>query len=164
MLQKHTSAPTTKSNIMITSSKRAPLAYYSNNLFEMGIGHVVIARFKASGAAEIGVFLVDVSCLGVKNAFFLKADSGEFKDQLDQLFSRYAAIEISAACGRKLVESSVAYAANLGFPPHRDYKKACRVLGGIDAGECETDFVFGQDGLPGAERLPCLRTQSNAHS
>ena len=148
MLQKQTSPPPTKHTNMITSSKRAPVAYQSNNLFELGVGHVVIARFKTSGAAELGVFLVDVFCLGVKNAFFLKSDPGEFQEHLDKLFSRYAAIEISAACGRKLVESSVAYAARLGLPPHSDYKKACRVLGGIDARECETNFVFGQNGKP----------------
>src|SRR5205823_995245 len=52
------------------------------------------------------------------------------------------------ACARKLVEDAVAYAAKLSFAPHPDYKAACRVLGGLDAGGCETVFTFGQDGKP----------------
>lgn len=57
--------------------KRATEAYYSTSLFDKGIGYVVVARFKLVGEAEIGVFLVDVFCLGVKNAFFTRVSERE---------------------------------------------------------------------------------------
>jgi len=133
---------------MIPPSKRESEAFHSASLFEAGIGQVVVTRFKASGASETGVFLVDVYCLGVKNGFFVKSEPGEYETLLQRMFAESEPVPLGAPCARKLVESSVAYAAKLGIPPHRDYKKACRVLGGINARDCETEFVFGKDGKP----------------
>ncbi|CAN5442637.1 hypothetical protein BH23VER1_BH23VER1_34980 [soil metagenome] len=128
--------------------KPDPTAYFSAALFEDGIGEVVISRFKVSGAAEIGVFLVDVYCLGVKNGFFTKCGPEEHEPLLDKVFGGRERVALSPACARKLVESSVAYAAKLGLPPHRDYKSASRVLGGINGEDCDTEFTFGKDGMP----------------
>ena len=44
-------------------------AFVSGNLFELGLGHVVLNRFRGA-TAELGVFLVDVYCQGVKDAFY----------------------------------------------------------------------------------------------
>jgi hypothetical protein len=133
---------------MSSNQKRPTTAWMSSDLFEVGIGAVVIARFKVSGEAEMGFFLVDVWCLGVKNAFFTRVTPAELQSIMDEQFEK-PPIEISPACGRKLVESAVAYAGRLGIPPHRDYRAACRVLGGIDATQCDTDWKFGgQEGKP----------------
>ena len=42
----------------------------------------------------------------------------------------------------------MAYAQSLGFAPHPDYKKACRVLGGLHAKDCPTEFTYGKEGKP----------------
>ena len=128
-------------------TKRPSTAFYSSDLFGLGIGYVMVCRFKATGACEAGVFLVDVFCLGAKNAFFTKIERLDFDDLIHKIFPG-PPTEISPECGRKLVEDAVAYAARFGFAPHADYKQACRVFGGIRAEECFCDFVFGQDGKP----------------
>lgn len=130
-----------------TSSKRPSIAYHSADLFEVGIGYVAICRFKATGDAEAGVFLLDVFCLGAKNAFFSKIGADEFEGFLSNLFPR-APVELSAGCGRKLVEDAVAFAGRFDLAPHADYKQACRVFGGINAKECDMVFEFGKDGKP----------------
>ncbi len=43
---------------------------------------------------------------------------------------------------------AVQYAQGLGLTPHSDYKKACRVLGGIRAEECDRAFTYGHEGKP----------------
>ena len=44
-------------------------ALWPKDLFEQGIGWVIVARFKSAGQrVEAGVFLLDVYCLGVKLA------------------------------------------------------------------------------------------------
>lgn len=48
----------------------------------------------------------------------------------------------------QLVEQAVEYALRIGFPPHRDYKAACRVFGGISRADCSESFPFGKDGKP----------------
>lgn len=127
--------------------KRPTTAWMSANLFQEGIGYVNIARFKASGEAEIGVFLLDVWCLGVKNAFFAKLTPCDFESMLARLFQE-APSEISPGVARHLVESAAAYAGKLGFRPHEDHRAACRVMGGIEAKKGDTVWTFGQDGKP----------------
>ena len=128
--------------------KKGTQAWMSGDLFTLGMGQVVIARFKANGAAEVGVFLLDVFCLGVKNAFFEKLDETESEGRLDQFFEASNKLSVTPAYARKLVEASAAYAASLGFGPCADYKQACKVFGGISASDCKEVFEFGKDGKP----------------
>jgi hypothetical protein len=134
---------------MVASIKRPTEAWHSRNLFETGMGYVVVARFKGNGDAEIGVFLLDMYCLGVKNAFFTQLYAEEYdRDFLAEIYERDGRNAISPPCARKLVEDAVAYARGLGFEPHPDYRKGARVLGGIDASACPQQFPFGHDGKP----------------
>jgi len=128
--------------------KKAPQTFCDSGLFESGIGQVVIVRYKGGGRVEMGVFLVDVFCLGVKNAFYTQCEEAEFDEFLEKLYSGRPVDEHSAAWGRKLVEGAMEYARRLGFAPHRHYKQAARVMGGINAKDCKETFVFGQNGMP----------------
>jgi hypothetical protein len=132
---------------MNATQKKPTEAWIDRQLFNMGLGHVVIARYKGSGEVEAGFFLVDVFCLGVKNAFFQKTGQAQFDDALKRFF-RGSEQSVSPAYARKLVEASVAYAGNLGLAPHADYKKASKVFGGIVASDCHEEFSFGRDGKP----------------
>jgi hypothetical protein len=131
------------------SPKRAPEAFVSSALFNLGMGSVILSRFKSDGRVESGVFLLDVFCLGAKNAMFVQLDVTRYENELLERYSPRDALEsIEPPCARKLVEDAVRYAAGLGFGPHPDYKKACRVFGGTDTGACTRQFVFGHEGKP----------------
>lgn len=115
------------------------------------MGGVVIVRYKSGGRVEAGVFLLDTYCLGVKNAFFHQCDEADLADVIQRTCGAGSGdppTEHSGAWGRKLVEDAVAYARRLGFAPHRHYKQAARVLGGINPKDCAETFVFGRDGKP----------------
>ncbi|MEI8386345.1 MAG: hypothetical protein WCG76_01995 [Verrucomicrobiota bacterium] len=128
---------------------REPETYCDDSIFETGIGQVVVCRYKSGGRVETGSFLVDVYCLGVKDAFFRTFDEGEFReDCLARYFPDGLPAPKPASWGRKLVEEAARYAASLGFSPHPDYKKGARVFGGVDASECDEEFVFGNEGKP----------------
>jgi hypothetical protein len=128
---------------------REPETYCDDGIFKTGIGQVVVCRYKSGGRVETGSFLVDVYCLGVKDAFFRTFDEGEFReDCLARYFPGGLPAPKPASWGRKLVEEAARYAASLGFAPHPDYKKGARVFGGVDASECEEEFVFGNEGKP----------------
>ncbi len=129
-------------------AKRPAEAHIPVQLFEVGIGNVIVTRFKASGDAECGMFLLDVHCLGVKNAMSAKMDAGEYEEYLQESLSQAEYEQRSASCARKLVEEAVRYARDLGFPPHRDFKKAWRVMGGVDSNDCDCDYTFGCEGKP----------------
>lgn len=127
---------------------RATEAFISANMFDLGQGYVVFTRFRG-GEAELGVFLVDVHCLGVKDAFYTRASENEYEQKvLDRILPSPTRKALAPSSARKLVEGAVAYAQNLGFAPDADYKLACQVFGGTDAAAATDTFTFGQNGKP----------------
>lgn len=134
---------------MVASVKKPTEAWHSRNLFENGMGYVVVARFKGNGDAEVGVFLLDMYCLGVKSAFFTQLYAEEYEqDFLQRIYEHDGRNALAPSCARKLVEDAVAYARRLGFEPHPDYRKGARVFGGIDPSTCTQQFTFGSKGKP----------------
>jgi hypothetical protein len=130
--------------------KHHPDALRSAKLFDSGCGYLVVSRFKADGRVEAGFFLLDVFCLGVKDAGFHRFNSvADYQESLlDRLFRGDDAVRMTPAAARKLAEDAVSYARGLGFSPGADYKKASRVFGGITTADCDEEFVFGKDGKP----------------
>jgi hypothetical protein len=130
--------------------KRPTEAWCSAVLLKNGFGQLVVARFKLSGDAEVGVFLVDLGCLGIKDAYFLNVSELDYDSKILARMAESGGGKesLSPACARKLVEGAVRYAQDLGLAPHPDYKKACRVFGGIRSEECDRTFTYGQDGKP----------------
>jgi hypothetical protein len=125
-------------------------ALRSAKLFDSGCGYLVVSRFKADGRVEAGFFLLDVFCLGVKEAGFHRFNSvADYqKSLLGRLFRGEEPVRMTPAAARKLAEDAVSYARGLGFSPGVDYKKASRVFGGITTAGCDEEFVFGRDDKP----------------
>lgn len=124
-------------------------AFVSAKLFEDGIGYVSVARFRSNGDAEVGLFLLDVYCLGVKDAMYAWMSPTEYEHRLlEGIFEVTGKNVTDLPTARKLVEAAAAYAEGIGFPPPRDYRKARRVFGGINAAESAATFTFGKDGKP----------------
>ncbi len=116
---------------------------------DRGLGSVVMTRRTEHHQILLAVFLVDVFCLGVKNAFIKLLSETEYKSYLEKIKMQEGGLNsISPACARKLIEDAEAYALNLGFKAHRDYKKAKKIFGDIDPTECSREFEFGQNGMP----------------
>ncbi len=129
---------------------RSPVhaAYIADTFSKQGIGHVIIARAIPDGRIVAGVFLVDVYCLGVKNAFMMVQSPSDFENAIEQQFSINDLKPATPACARKLIDDAIAYARDLGFEPHRDFRDASVVLGDIDPAECDQSYTFGKDGKP----------------
>jgi hypothetical protein len=134
--------------------RAAPIhaCFMTAQLFEIGIGHVVIARRLPSGLIAVGFFMVDAYCLGVKGAGFEMASPITFermKERMSQGGDPDVALKaVPPAYARKLIESSLAYASKLGLSPDPDYADAAVIFGDINPGECTEAFVFGKDGKP----------------
>jgi hypothetical protein len=130
--------------------KRSHEALRSGNLFDSGCGYLVVSRFKADGRVEAGFFLLDVFCLGVKDAGFHPFSSfADYQEGLvDRFFPGGNSVRMTPEAARKLTEDAIGYARGLGFSPCADYKKASRVFGGITTVNCDEQFVFGQDDKP----------------
>ena len=130
--------------------KYPPEAFRSAKLFDSGCGYLVVSRFKADGRVESGFFLLDVFCLGVKDAGFhcFNSIADYQKSLLDRLFPDEDRVQMTPAAARKLTEDAISYAGGLGFSPGVNYKKASRVFGGITTADCDEQFMFGKDDKP----------------
>jgi yecA family protein len=121
-------------------------AFINRGWREAGNINLIVARIRPN-QVEIGGFLTDCWCLGVKDALYTK-DETDFEAFVEERLPDEFRERIHPACAKKLIDGAVAYAEQLGFAPHRDYRKARRVLGGIDTAVCTEEFTFGKDGKP----------------
>lgn len=112
---------------------------------------VLVARGKPGGPVAVGVFLVDLGCLGVKSAFSAVL-SGEFSYRSGIRWSvtdvqpmMPADLDLAA----KIVREGVGYARSLGFEPDPDHERAASVLHGSDPDACRASVPLGgEDGNP----------------
>ena len=125
-----------------------PEALVPANLFEVGIGNLFFSRPLPGGRVAVGCFLLDVFCLGVKNALMSTMPRDEYARRRRNWSTAETLQPVSAACFRKLVEGGVAYARDLGFSPHRDYAEASQVFGEVETTACPTRFEYGHEGKP----------------
>lgn len=131
-------------------SKKRFEAWRSADLFEIGLGAVVVSRQKTGGVNDMitaGIFLVDVFCLGVKDAYQVKIPALVWDDALDRIFLGES-LSLSPACAKKLIEGAIAYARSVGFNPASNYANASHILADFDARQCDTVFTFGKNGKP----------------
>jgi hypothetical protein len=117
-------------------------------LFKQGIGNLVFSRLLPDGRIALGAFLLDVFCLGAKNAFVAVVSKGDYAMRLKRWTAAESLRPIEPACFRKLVEGGVAYARDLGFNPHADYALAGQIFGDVESTACPMPFEYGRDGKP----------------
>jgi hypothetical protein len=134
----------------VVAASRCPIheALVPAGLFERGIGNLLFSRSLPDGRLGVAQFLLDIFCLGAKNAFVAVVSRNEYALRMRKPGSGEILQPIEAACFRKLVEGSVAYAGNLGLRPHADYALASQIFADVNSAECSTSFEYGKDGKP----------------
>lgn len=136
--------------LQIAAAARFPVhqALVPAELAERGIGNLVFSRLLPDGRVAMSAFLLDVFCLGVKNAFAAILTRDQHLQRLNSWVQDETLQPMEPACFRKLVEGAVAYARGLGFSPHSDYAVASQIFGGVESETCAADFKYGRDGKP----------------
>ncbi|HNR30908.1 MAG TPA: hypothetical protein PKI11_08450 [Candidatus Hydrogenedentes bacterium] len=117
---------------------------------EQGIANVVVARAQSEHLTLFGVFLVDLGCLGVKNAFcnvsVTRSDYGEFKENFREGNEGLSICSVSLA--HEIVYGGLDYAKAIGFRPHKDFALAQLILEPREAITFDNGVEFGKDGKP----------------
>jgi hypothetical protein len=110
---------------------------------------ILIARRGPQGQVATGVFLVDLGCLGVKNAHGEVSESVRAHRQIrEQVQSSQQMGSASLHLVAKIIREGIAYADQLGFRPHPDYHQVKWVLGDADPDACSEVIPLGKDGKP----------------
>ena len=123
-------------------------AVASSEIWQSGLGYLCIARENPQGELAIGVFLVDVYCLGVKNTFWQIGTRTKLDQLIERLESMQAMSPIAPACLAKIVQGAVDYATLSAFRLIPITPTRRSILEGIDPTACPQHFVFGRDGKP----------------
>jgi hypothetical protein len=136
--------------VRLQHAERWPVvrAVMATELWDQGIGSLVLARQESEGWLVFGAFLVDVYCLGVKNAFWKAGSRNDLDALLQRVEETQTLVPIEPACLVKIVSGAVEYAKSFGFPPHPDYRHAALLFEGIDPATCPNEFAFGKNGKP----------------
>jgi len=137
-----------RKNHQIIETARSPIkaCVVADRLFADGIGWVVLGRNLASGLVGASFFLVDVWCLGVKDAFFRVMSQHKFEEQMNASSRDQMLVDIDVSLARKLLHDSVAYAGSFGLAPSEGFIEAEAIFGDIPM--AMQTFPFGKDGKP----------------
>ena len=81
----------------------------SAELWSEGLGYLAIARQDAGGMLVFGVYLVDVLCLGVKDAFW-RTGAEDFKELIERMNETQKLVPIPPAGLVKIVRGAVEFA------------------------------------------------------
>jgi len=132
----------------IIAAARSPVksCVVAERLFADGIGWVVLARTLPSGLVGGSFFLVDVWCLGVKDAFFAVMPLPIFEERMERSSREQPLVDIDPSVARKLLRDAAAYAGSFGLAPSEGCAEAEALFGDIPLAT-ET-FPFGKDGKP----------------
>jgi hypothetical protein len=94
-------------------------------LWEAGIGHVVVSRKSSLGDIAMGMYLLDVFCLGVKYCFVRLTDVSGYKKMLEQVSTFTGELRlVEPSYASTLVYKVKEYAMQFGLKPHNDFLKA----------------------------------------
>lgn len=110
----------------------------------------VVARRSPAGQLAAAVFLIDLGCLGVKNAFARPLESpAEYDELLQRIGEHDKLTKTNLDLVAKVVEEAIAYAKKLGFAPHPDYREAAPFLAGAQPERAPAMVPLGgKDGKP----------------
>ena len=112
---------------------------------EKGMTNVFVARRHKNGNITFGAYLIDLFCLGIKDAFYY-FNIPEYK--LQELVIRGNLVECDYDLAHNIVYGAKQYAEKLGFEPHKDWGIAQYVLEPDNGNLSQSDIEFGEDGQP----------------
>lgn len=98
--------------------------YANSEWKDRGITTVFITRAKPDGLFIAGIYLIDIWCLGVKDAFYQINISEHQLEEIIHKNPNEPLIQVSSDFAHSLIYGAVRYAEKLGFKPHRDFKMA----------------------------------------
>lgn len=120
----------------------------TGNLFEIGMGTLVLARGGSFGLVVVGSFLLDSFRRGIRDVMVCTLEEEQLECHIERLYSAMPAVPIDPAYARKLLRDLVEWSESFGFRPPRRFSASERLFGDVDPQACTTEFTFGLNGKP----------------
>jgi hypothetical protein len=128
----------------------------NENWKESGLAYVVVARKHTNNNTTLGMFLVDLRCLGVKDASYrFNITEYEYHEFLDLLGGKMSMTLIPYALAHNIVLAGIEFAEEYGFKPHKDYTSVAQYILEEDTDDVELmEIDCGLNGNPAYMRGP----------
>jgi hypothetical protein len=130
----------------------------TDSLFEVGTGMVVLARGATPDYLAMGAFLVDVFCVGIKDAVFRSIGGPDFERYIDVVLPGQRLVPVEPSFARRLLRDVAIWARSAGFTPPPEFAATERLFGEVNPDDSDAAFVFGHDGrrlyMPGPSESP----------
>ena len=118
-------------NYIIQKARTLPLyeCRVNEEWEETGLCNLIVARRHSNGNITAGMYLVDLKCLGVKDAaYWFNIDESEYLGILAQAAKSMELITVPYTLAHNIVYAGIEFAEDYGFRPHKDYKIAQYIL------------------------------------
>lgn len=134
-------------NFIKSRARQLPLgkSYITHNWEESGITTVLVSRKHINGNFTVGMYLVDLRCLGIKDSAF------KFNiplEELENLIVHIKGEEIEYNKAHNIIYGAEAFAESSGFKPHKDWEVGQFILEEDDDRIPIIDIPFGDNGIP----------------
>jgi len=122
--------------------------YCVENWQEIGMADVFILREKPDHRYVLGIFLVDVWCLGLKDTTYSVDISYEkIMDKLQEHPSGKLEL-VTPDFVHSLIYGAIKFARQFGFSPHSDFKYTKFILEPEENIQLDATLAFGKNGKP----------------
>lgn len=114
-----------------------------------GMKHIIVARKRRNDTILVGVYLIDLYCLGLKDTFFTELENDdEFNEKFISIsYSELKYEDIEPNMAFNLIYGAIEYAEDLGFKPHKDFAVTEYILDDVETVDY-IDIEFGFEGKP----------------
>lgn len=119
--------------------------YISEQWDETGIANILVSRKHTNGNFTLGIYLVDLKCLGIKDTTF-KFNVSE--EELAYYADFVGGIEIEYNKVHNIIYGAEAFADSCGFKGHKDWVITQFILEEDDDSIPLIDIGFGEGGIP----------------
>lgn len=117
---------------------------------ETGLADITVSRKHSNGNITVGMYLIDLKCLGVKDTqYFFNMSPFEYRDLLDRQREVMKLENLDYTLAHNIVFAGIEYADDYGFKPQKDFRVTQYIL------EEDTDDIElieiecgGKDGNP----------------
>ncbi len=124
--------------------------YINNDWREDGLAQVFIARKHSNDNLTVGIYLVDVFCLGVKDTFYrFNISTIEYDDFIENVSKDVNLVPVDYLLAHNIIYGAIGFAEDFGFSPHKEFTKTTQFVLEEDDEDVELiDLEFGKNGKP----------------
>ena len=119
--------------------------YINGDWKESGMASILVTRKHVTGNHTVGVYLVDLFCLGLKDSYyFFNIDD----DRLEEIIGNHFTDEIDYNTVHNIIYGGIEYSGEIGFKPAKEWSVTEFILEPDDDNIPLVDIEFGKNGRP----------------